>query len=133
MVLYGPAVHAGVLRQIEPNRCTSEDELVVVHTAQQCGNAARRVLLSQFNRCTAVMAFWAAWYITRLLVKLTPKGVVFLLFSFLHCCHRRPNKGLHTPTYLGGVRHSSGSTEPLHWVFTSNSHKHCIKMVEAAY
>ena len=24
---------------------------------------------------------WAAWYITRLLVKLTPKGVVFLFFS----------------------------------------------------
>ena len=32
-----------------------------------------------------MLAFWAAWYITRLLIKLTPRGVVFSFLSILSC------------------------------------------------
>ena len=39
-------------------------------------------------------SFWAAWYVTRLLVKLTPKGVVFCFLFFVSCVPFHPRQGL---------------------------------------
>ena len=40
--------------------------------------------------CVIQLPFWAAWYSTRLLVNLTPKGVVFsfLFYSFHKAVHK---------------------------------------------
>ena len=68
--------------------------------------------------CCLELSLWAAWYTTRLLVKLTPKGVVNFFLSYAESCNALKKSECMSGTAAGlpceAERKRDGHTGPAH-------------------
>ena len=72
------------------------------------------------------MSHWAAWYITRLLIKLTPKGVVFS-FLFCECAVLYSRPSLKSLNHANRMYHSACHSllKPIHLVYQQSAILFC--------